>query len=124
AIDPRLRARGGALVAQDVNLTLRDGRCTAASGMLASDALAYGFGGGWRGPALAGGVSCDAGLVVLTLSGAGEGQSVEASAYLAPGGWRFEALVRSNDRELAQVAPLLGFTPYGEGWRYQAEFAP
>lgn len=124
AIDPRLRVRGGVLTAQGLDLTLRGGRCLAASGALASDALTYGFGGEWRGPSLAGEVSCADGLLVLPLAGAAEGDEVEAAARLGAGAYRFEALVRSPDEGLARIAPLLGFAEYGEGWRYEWSFAP
>ena len=124
AIDPRLRARGGTLTAEQASFALRDGRCVEASGQLASDALTYGLGGDWRGPALTGGFACEAGVVVAHLSGAEEGQEVETAAHLGGGDYRVEAVVRSSDPDMARIAPLIGFSEYGEGWRYQRSFAP
>ncbi len=122
AIDARLRARGGSLTARDVEIAFRDGRCTQARGALQTDALTYGFGGDWRGPVLDGAMACDNGVLVMALTGADEAQEVEARAMLGRGETRVEAAVRSDDPALARIAPLIGFTPYGEGWRYQRSF--
>lgn len=123
AIDPRLRARGGTLTAEDVEIVMQDGRCVRASGALASDALTYGFGGDWRGPPLSGALSCADGALAMHLAGRDETQEIEAEALLG-GGYSVEARVHSQDPDLARIAPLIGFTEYGEGWRYQWSFAP
>jgi hypothetical protein len=124
AIDPRLRARGGTLDARGVAVTLRDGRCASASGRLATDALTYGFGGAWRGPALAGAIACEDGVLVMTLAGADEGERVQARANLGAGAYRVVALLDSSDPEVARLAPVIGFAETGEGWRYEWSFAP
>ena len=123
AIDPRLRMRGGALTADDVEVILRDGRCISASGALASNALTFGLGGDWRGPLLAGTLSCEDGVIVMRLAGADEAQQIAATARLGGGAYTIDANVDSQDPALVRIAPLIGFTEYGEGWRYRWTFA-
>lgn len=124
AIDPRLRARGGTLDARGMEIVMKRGRCVSASGALASDALTYGFGGDWRGPALAGALACEDGVLVADLAGADEGARIDARAVIGRGAYRLTALLDSTDPAVERLAPIIGFAETGEGWRYDWAVAP
>ncbi len=85
--------------------------CEAASGQADTDFLTRNFGRWqWRGPTLAGPISCDKGDLVAKLSGSEAGQTIHADLRIGiNGAYRADISVRTGRPEAGVVLPLYGF---------------
>jgi hypothetical protein len=123
SLHPELKDRGGELFAALANAEVdADGDCLDADGRVETDVLARGAGGAvgdWRGPALTGVISCEAGDVVLRLAGADDSARVvvEARIDLATGS-TFVATVQTEDPTVRLALGALGFAEQGGSFAY------
>ncbi|MCG8440905.1 MAG: type II secretion system protein N [Caulobacterales bacterium] len=126
-LHPRIRARGGAAVVRVGEIAFdRGGDCARASGTLTSDLLTRASTDSpWSGPPLSGEVSCREGRLHLALSGADADVAIDASASVdSAGRVRVFARVMTDDPQLRNLLPLMGFENGEEGFTYVRDDAP
>lgn len=117
AQDPRFSALSGQIFIALDSLDF-DSVCKAASGTARTTVLAANRAQfDWTGPELSGPVSCDGGAVLMTLSGEGNADLVEARLHLYPdGGYALEGRIVTSDRRAGAVLPLYGFEKKDNGF--------
>ncbi len=105
------------------SLTLSDmisgSGCEVASGTFTSDILQRNRDvWRWLGPALSGPVSCEAGDVVLNVSGRDNMNDIQAIIRIGPSGtYRAEIDVTTQDPNIDTVLPIFGFQKNGPSYR-------
>jgi len=116
--DGRLRELDGQ-VNISVSKALYDGTCVSAAGQASTDFLSRNEARWqWRGPELAGPVSCEDGDVIVRLSGSDNNQTVRADLRIAvDGGYRADISVQTNQPEAGIVLPLYGFELLGREYK-------
>ena len=116
--DGRLKDLKGQVTATISELNY-DGSCVSAAGQMATDFLTRNeWRWQWRGPKLAGPISCEEGDVVVRLSGSENRQTVRADLRLAKdGGYRADITVQTNQPEAGVVLPLYGFEQVGREYK-------
>ena len=119
-LHPELAGRGGEVFIQIDHAAFDAGRaCRAAAGAIQTDVLARGDGAAWRGPPLAGAITCEDGALAVALGGAEAGTDVDVQARLHPGqGVRVLANVKTESPEVAAALLYLGFQEGQEGFSY------
>ena len=117
--DGRLKDLAGHVNIRVSNLKLQDGGCATATGQSSTDFLtANQSRWQWRGPRLAGPISCEGGDLIANLSGQENGQTIRADLRLSPDG-RYAAniTVQTNQAEAGVVLPLYGFEAAGREYK-------
>lgn len=116
---PQLRQAGGALSLRGGALTLtQDGACLAASGTASLDTvrrIGMLYGRDW--PLVSGDLTCEAGAVLIRLSGTGPAQERFdlAVRFLQAGSTEIRVLAAGLDPDAAGLLPALGFSSTPEG---------
>ncbi|MEO0467828.1 MAG: type II secretion system protein N [Pseudomonadota bacterium] len=112
-LNATVRNAGGIARLSNVDVELNEHGCRSASGQLWTDSLVnLGQQYGEELPELAGGLGCDDGMLVLSLSGA-EDNGIEVDIHLRVGvrePSRLEAEISGASGEIAQALNALGFT--------------
>ncbi len=118
-VDPRLSGLEGDFSAVIETLTYDsadpEAGCTSATGRAQSDVLQSNQARlSWRGPKVAGPISCEAGALMIALSGEGDGQSVTLNFKVFPDGrYENQAGVQTRDPNAQAVMALFGFMAAG-----------
>ncbi|MEP3889968.1 MAG: type II secretion system protein N [Hellea sp.] len=117
--DGRLKELAGQVSIRVSDLKIKDGGCATAAGQSSTDFLtANQSRWQWRGPKLAGPISCEGGDLIAKLSGQENGQIVRADLRLSPnGGYAANITVQTNQAEAGVVLPLYGFEALGREYK-------
>ena len=117
--DGRLKELAGQVNIRVSDLKLQDGGCAAATGQSSTDFLTANLSRWqWRGPRLAGPISCEGGDLIANLSGQENGQIIRADLRLSPDGRdAANVTVKTDQAEAGVVLPLYGFEATGREYK-------
>lgn len=103
---------GGRSEVRDLTVRFADGRCAEAGGAVRSDALLDNALGGWRGPLLEGGFSCQGDQLALDVTGSQASDFVRLRWRVAADGTStLSVRVSGEAPALAGLLPAAGFVP-------------
>lgn len=116
--DRRLQGLRGELLAEISKAELKDQKCESANGLARTDVLQRNGGTiDWTGPELAGPIRCEAGALIVDLSGQDAQQTITALIRIQPdGSYRANISVRTVRTEADAVLPLFGFSRSGQSF--------
>lgn len=117
--DGRLKELAGQVDINVSDLQLKDRQCTSAEGQVSTDFLAMNqTRWQWSGPKLTGPISCEAGELIVNLSGQENGQAIRADLRLSKdGSYAADITVQTNQPEAGVVLPLYGFEKQGRDYK-------
>lgn len=117
--DGRLKELAGQVDIRINDLQMDDSGCRSASGQASTDFLAMNQSRWqWRGPRLAGPLSCKAGDILATLSGRERDQIIRADLRLSKDGtYAANITVQTTQAEAGVVLPLYGFEKQGRDYK-------
>ena len=117
--DGRLKELAGQVEIRVSDLKIQDGGCASATGQSSTDFLtANQSRWQWRGPKLAGPISCEGGDLIAALSGQENGQIIHADLRLSKdGSYAANITVQTNQAEAGAVLPLYGFEAIGREYK-------
>lgn len=117
--DGRLKELAGQVDLDVSDMQIEDGACALATGQVSTDFLALNQSRWqWRGPKLAGPISCEGGDVIAQLSGQENGQTIRADLRLSKdGSYAANIIVQTNQVEAGVVLPLYGFEAIGREYK-------
>lgn len=109
--DGRLKELAGQVDIIVSDLQIKDQQCASALGQLSTDFLAMNqTRWQWSGPELAGPISCEAGDLIVNLSGMENRQTIRADLRLSKNGsYAANITVQTDQPEAGVVLPLYGF---------------
>jgi len=117
--DGRLKELAGQVDIRVSDMRIKDDECASAAGQLTTDFLAMNQARWqWRGPKLAGPISCEDGDVIVNLSGQENRQTIRADLRLSKdGNYAANITVQTTQPEAGLVLPLYGFEPVGREYK-------
>jgi len=117
--DGRLKELAGQVDIRVSDLQMKKGGCVSAAGQASTDFLALNQARWqWRGPKLAGPISCEEGDVIVKLSGQENRQIIRADLRLSlNGSYAANITVQTNQPEAGIVLPLYGFEAVGRDYK-------
>jgi len=117
--DGRLKELAGVVNIRVSDLQIKDEQCASATGQITTDFLAMNQARWqWRGPKLAGPISCEGGDLIVNLSGQENRQTIRADLRLSKdGGYSANITVQTNEPEAGVVLPLYGFEKQGRDYK-------
>ena len=117
--DGRLKELAGQVDIRVSDLQIADNACASAAGQVSTDFLAVNQARWqWRGPKLAGPISCEAGDLIVNLLGQENRQIIRADLRLsADGNYAANIIVQTNQAEAGVVLPLYGFEKQGRDYK-------
>jgi len=117
--DGRLKELAGQVDIRISNLSIEKDRCASATGSASTNFLMLNqTRWQWKGPKLAGPISCDNGDVLVNLSGQENRQIIRADLRLSKtGGYAANITVQTDQAEAGVVLPLYGFEKQGRSYK-------
>ena len=117
--DGRLKELAGHVDIRISDLQIKDNGCASAAGQMSTDFLSLNEARWqWRGPKLAGPISCEGGDLLVTLTGQENRQIIRADLRLSKdGSYAANITVQTNQPEAGVVLPLYGFEKQGRDYK-------
>jgi len=117
--DGRLKELAGQVDIRVSDLQIKDGECASATGQVSTDFLTLNQARWqWRGPKLAGPISCEGGDLLVNLTGQENRQSIRSDLRLSKdGSYTANITVQTDQPEAGVVLPLYGFEAVGRDYK-------
>jgi len=117
--DGRLKELAGQVDISVSDLQIKDGECASATGQVSTDFLTLNQARWqWRGPKLAGPISCEGGDLLVNLTGQENRQSIRSDLRLSKdGSYTANITVQTDQPAAGVVLPLYGFEAVGRDYK-------
>jgi hypothetical protein len=117
--DGRLKELAGNVTINLDELQIQEEKCASAQGKISTDFLALNQSRWqWKGPVIAGPISCEGGDLLVNLSGQENRQIIRADLRLSPNGsYSANVSVQTDQVEAGVVLPLYGFEKQGREYK-------